>query len=153
MRLNVNFEHYDTHGMTPEELIENGIIDACMHQDVLYLDTQFQEVTQQIDTQFSDAVIINTGVTGVKGDAEDEYRKGDVNLTKENIGLGNVDNTADIDKPISQATQAALDNKQDTLTSENAGTGISITTNQQGNTIISIQNGVIFDCGTSTLNV
>lgn len=33
------------------------------------------------------------------------------NITKEQIGLGNVDNTADIDKPISNATQIALDDK------------------------------------------
>ncbi len=45
------------------------------------------------------------GVTGVKGNAETEYRKGDVNITKENIGLGNVDNTADLDKPISNAQE------------------------------------------------
>jgi len=32
-------------------------------------------------------------------------------LSKEDVGLGNVDNTSDIDKPISTATQQALDNK------------------------------------------
>lgn len=32
------------------------------------------------------------GVTGVKGDAEQSYREGNVNITKENIGLGNVQN-------------------------------------------------------------
>ena len=32
-------------------------------------------------------------------------------VTKEQIGLGNVDNTSDIDKPISTATQTALDGK------------------------------------------
>lgn len=31
-------------------------------------------------------------VTGVKGDSESTYRTGDVNITKANIGLGNVDN-------------------------------------------------------------
>lgn len=31
--------------------------------------------------------------------------------TKSEVGLGNVDNTADLDKPISTATQTALDNK------------------------------------------
>ena len=31
-------------------------------------------------------------VTGVKGDAEETYRDGDVNITKANIGLGNVEN-------------------------------------------------------------
>jgi len=32
--------------------------------------------------------------------------------TKSDVGLGNVDNTSDLDKPISTATQTALDNKQ-----------------------------------------
>ena len=31
-------------------------------------------------------------VTGVKGSSETEYRTGNINITKENIGLGNVDN-------------------------------------------------------------
>lgn len=51
-------------------------------------------------------------VTGVKGGAESTYRTGNVNITKANVGLGNVDNTADINKPISSATQTALDAKQ-----------------------------------------
>ena len=37
--------------------------------------------------------------------------KNNIRLTKENFGLGNVDNTSDLDKPISTATQAALDDK------------------------------------------
>lgn len=36
------------------------------------------------------------GVTGVKGDSETEYRKGNVNITKSNIGLGNVTNDAQV---------------------------------------------------------
>ena len=51
------------------------------------------------------------GVTGVKGDAESTYRTGNVNLTKGNIGLGNVDNTSDVNKPVSTATQTALNSK------------------------------------------
>lgn len=38
-------------------------------------------------------------------------------VTKQQIGLGNVDNTSDIDKPISTATQEALNNIQDTVQS------------------------------------
>lgn len=34
-------------------------------------------------------------------------------VTKEQVGLGNVDNTADVDKPISDAVQEALDTKAD----------------------------------------
>lgn len=52
--------------------------------------------------------IAGTSVVGVKGSAESSYRKGNVNITKSNIGLSNVDNTSDADKPISDATQAAF---------------------------------------------
>ena len=55
-------------------------------------------------------------VTGVKGSAETEYRKGSVNITAANIGLGNVDNTADMDKPVSTAMQTALDAKANAST-------------------------------------
>lgn len=51
-------------------------------------------------------------VTGVKGSAESSYRKGDVNITPANIGLGNVNNTSDANKPVSTAQQAALDLKE-----------------------------------------
>ena len=58
-------------------------------------------------------------VTGVKGNAESVYRKGDVNITASNIGLGNVNNTSDTDKPISKAQQGALDKKVDKTTTVN----------------------------------
>jgi len=44
-------------------------------------------------------------VTSVAG------KTGAVTLEKSDVGLGNVDNTSDLDKPISTATQAALDGK------------------------------------------
>lgn len=50
-------------------------------------------------------------ITGVKGGAESTYRTGNVNITATNIGLGNVNNTSDADKPISTATQTALNKK------------------------------------------
>lgn len=53
-------------------------------------------------------------VLGVKGGSESAYRTGNVNITKENIGLGNVDNTSDEDKPVSAATQTALNGKANT---------------------------------------
>ena len=64
-------------------------------------------------------------VSGVKGDAETEFRNGNVNLTKANIGLGNVDNTSDANKPVSTATQTALNGKQDTLTFDDSPTASS----------------------------
>ena len=53
-------------------------------------------------------------VLGVKGSSESAYRTGNVNITKANIGLGNVDNTSDEDKPVSTATQTALNGKANT---------------------------------------
>ena len=51
----------------------------------------------------------------------------DIVLDKNDIGLNNVDNTADINKPISIATQAALDNKV------NIETGKGLSTNDYDN--------------------
>lgn len=39
-----------------------------------------------------------------------------VTLDKSDVGLGNVDNTSDLAKPVSTATQTALDTKQDKIT-------------------------------------
>lgn len=60
--------------------------------------------------------LIGPVVIGVKGESESSYRVGQVNITKNNIGLGNVDNTSDLNKPISTATQNALNAKADALT-------------------------------------
>lgn len=46
------------------------------------------------------------GVNGVKGDAEQNYRTGDVNITKANIGLGNVTN----DKQVKATSSAVVGN-------------------------------------------
>ena len=45
-------------------------------------------------------------VLGVKGDSESSYRTGNINITKANIGLGNVDNTSDSNKSVKYATSA-----------------------------------------------
>lgn len=78
---------------------------------------------------------VNT-VTGVKGNAESSYRTGNINLTKANIGLGNVDNTSDANKPISTATQTALDLKVD------KETGKGLSTNDFTDTLLSKLNGI-----------
>jgi hypothetical protein len=64
-------------------------------------------------------------------------RTGTISLTKSDVGLGNVDNTADTAKPVSTATQAALDGKAATshthslssLTQSSATTGQVVTWN------------------------
>ena len=46
---------------------------------------------------------VNT-VTGVKGNSESSYRTGNINITKDNIGLGNVVNTGDSATPVENGT-------------------------------------------------
>lgn len=60
-----------------------------------------------------DKVANTDAVTSVAG------KVGAVTLDKNDVGLGNVDNTSDLNKPISTATQIALDSKQATISSSN----------------------------------
>ena len=61
---------------------------------------------------------INSGINIVKVETYDAHvidQNNPHHVTAAQVGLGNVDNTADLDKPISTATQKALDEKADTV--------------------------------------
>ena len=73
-------------------------------------------------------------VTGVKGEAESSYRIGNVNITKANDGLGNVNNTSDANKPISTATQTALNSKATLASPALTGTPTAPTPSTETNT-------------------
>lgn len=65
--------------------------------------------------------VIYNGSTWEKSDTTDSVVSvngytGTVTLDKSDVGLGNVNNTSDANKPVSTATQTALDAKQDTIT-------------------------------------
>jgi hypothetical protein len=62
------------------------------------------------------------------------------NVTKSDVGLGNVDNTSDADKPVSTATQTALDlkaNTADVPTELNDLSDVSLTTPTGNQALIS----------------
>jgi hypothetical protein len=67
-------------------------------------------------------------------------------VTATQIGLGNVDNTADADKPISDATQTALDAKAATFTTSTGGNGSS----DSGKVLVFASNGGISAASSST---
>lgn len=71
-------------------------------------------------------------------------KTGSVTLDKSDVGLSNVDNTSDVNKPISSATQTALDAKQATLVS---GTNIKTIngTSVLGSGDITISSGGVSD--------
>lgn len=60
-------------------------------------------------------------VTSVNG------KTGAVTVTASDVGLGNVDNTSDANKPISTATQSALDGKEDAFSKGSIVAGTNVT--------------------------
>jgi hypothetical protein len=74
----------------------------------LYYDTNTNNMKVFDGSQWNTAVFDATGaVTSINGE------QGDITLNKSYVGLSNVDNTSDADKPISTATQTVLDLKAD----------------------------------------
>ncbi|WP_082921149.1 hypothetical protein [Rhodococcus sp. HS-D2] len=85
-------------------------------------------------------------------------KTGAVTLAKADVGLGSVDNTADADKPISTATQTALDGKASTTHTHTAAqvtdfeTAVSANTNVTANTAArhSHSNKTVLDATTAS---
>lgn len=63
-------------------------------------------------------------------------------VTKEQVGLGNVDNTSDVDKPISTAQQAELDTKLNNAA--NGGVADNLTTNSS-DAALSAAQGIVLN--------
>jgi hypothetical protein len=74
-------------------------LNSPVNQDVLTYDSSVSKWKNAVATG---------GVTSVAG------KTGVVSLVKADVGLGNVDNTADTAKPVSTATQTALNGKANT---------------------------------------
>ena len=83
----------------------------------------------------TDAVQSVNGQTGV------------VNLTKSDVGLGNVDNTSDLNKPISTATQTALGLKENVANKQNSlaidGTGTKYPTVDAVNNELALKQNIL----------
>jgi len=67
-----------------------------------------------------DTLVSGTNIKTLEG--QSLLGAGNIDLTKSDVGLSNVDNTSDLNKPISTATQTALNAKQNTLTLTTTGT-------------------------------
>jgi len=73
-----------------------------------YLKVYFDAVYQAV-------LVSGTNIKTIEG--QSILGAGNIDLTKADVGLSNVDNTSDLNKPISTATQTALNAKQNTLVS------------------------------------
>ncbi len=70
-----------------------------------------KEAIMNVPTKTSNLINDSNFVTKIYVDTHIVNRANPHNVTKEQVGLGNVDNTSDLSKPISTATQLALDSK------------------------------------------
>ena len=70
-----------------------------------------KEIELEVDSLNSSISTVSTALTAHEANTANPH-----SVTAEQIGLGNVDNTSDLDKPISTATQVALDTKLDKIT-------------------------------------
>lgn len=101
-------------GLVPES---NSTAPASPVKGQLWLDTTAGQGLKYYDG--TAWVVVWNLVTSVAG------RTGAVTLTKSDVGLSNVDNTSDVNKPVSTAQQTALNLKADKSITISAGTGLT----------------------------
>lgn len=97
-------------------------------------------------------------VDAISGDLDEHIadKNNPHEVTKAQVGLGNVDNTSDLNKPISTATQTALNSKQDVisdLSTIRSGAALGATAVQPGGNISVLTNdsGFITSASVATL--
>lgn len=89
-------------GFTPENVANKSVDGNLGASDSLY--SSQKAVKTYADTKVPQTRTINTHAL-----------TGDINITKGDVGLPNADNTSDVNKPVSNATQAAIDAKVEDL--------------------------------------
>jgi hypothetical protein len=163
----------DTNGKLNTSQLPSGIAGGLTYQGTWNADTNTPTITSGVGTngyyykvstagtttidtindwQVGDWIIYN-GTTWDKIDNTETVSSvngytGAVTLTKSDVGLGNVDNTSDLNKPISTATQTALDLKAD-ITYVDAQT----TTAGTGTSIVGTSVNVLVDGSTLEVNI
>ena len=70
------------------------------------------------DLEVQPTLISGTNIKTIEG--QSILGGGNINITNNDVGLGNVDDTSDLNKPISTATQTALNAKQNTITNSDS---------------------------------
>jgi hypothetical protein len=105
-----------------DQLTDVSVPSPTNGQALVYSNTSSQWEAQTISSGgatnldgLTDVAIVSPAVNQVLRYSGTSWSN--ASLSKSSVGLGNVDNTSDANKPISTATQTALDTKQNTLVS------------------------------------
>jgi hypothetical protein len=142
-------------------------IDAAKISTGLISNAEFDYLnglTDNIQTQFTgkqDVLVSATNIKTIEG--QSLLGSGNIDLAKGDVGLGNVDNTSDANKPVSTATQTALDAKTNKLIVTNRQTAsytlvlgdadklVEINNASANNLTIPLNSSVAFSTGTQIL--
>ena len=121
-------------------------------------------LTDNIQTQFTgkqDTLVSATNIKTIEG--QSLLGSGNIDLAKGDVGLGNVDNTSDANKPVSTAQQTALDAKTNKLIVTNRQTAsytlvlgdadklVEINNASANNLTVPLNSSVAFATGTQIL--
>ena len=112
--------------LTGLSLLTGGVIAAT--DSILVALGKLQNQITGLSTSKQDTLVSGTNIKTLEG--QSLLGAGNIDLSKSDVGLGNVDNTSDVNKPISSATQTALDAKQP-LATVLTNTTASFTTAQE----------------------
>lgn len=105
--------------------VNGHTVESNVPADAKFTDTTYSVATSSADGLMSaadksklDDIGAGSNVKSVNG------KTGAVSLSKADVGLGNVDNTSDADKPISTAVQEALDGKANNSVATSSSSGL-----------------------------
>lgn len=90
----------------PDGTLKQSVIDDV--RDGLATETSVEGLQNAVNAQGDDLADLETTVTSHTGNTSNPH-----SVTKSQVGLANAENTSDANKPVSTATQAALDLKAD----------------------------------------
>jgi len=142
-------------------------IDAAKISTGLISNAEFDYLnglTDNIQTQFTgkqDVLVSATNIKTIEG--QSLLGSGNIDLAKGDVGLGNVDNTSDANKPVSTATQTALDAKTNKLVVTNRQTAsytlvlsdadklVEMNVGSANNLTVPLNSSVAFSTGTQIL--
>jgi len=129
---------------------DSGVVDDAEKVNGLTVETSVPTGALFTDTVYNDTPVQNntTAISNHVADVSNPH-----GVTKTQLGLENVDNTADLDKPISTATVTALAGKENSLgnpaganyvlISDNLGTRTWLAPDQLGVTSVNGETGVV----------
>jgi hypothetical protein len=155
----------DVDGQVPADQLANATVDLSAYATETYVDTAVTNLVasapETLDTlnelaaALGDDANFATTVTNsiaTKAPTESPTFTGTVSgVTKTHVGLGNVDNTSDADKPVSTATQTALNGKANTSHTHNQSELITTVSDKSaGYTILATdKNSIIRSTGSA----